>query len=123
MLFGFAFSSAAATEDVGGFGLGDLTSSLLGDAGGLPGAFDTFPVAAPAPSLVAAPATVLPLVPHAAATQSTSLATAPIACAATLRADDWIASDTWPWVMALMGWAALTHLGLRRIRRETGDDS
>lgn len=123
MLFGFAFSSAAATEDVGGFGLGDLTSSLLGDAGGLPGSFDTFPVAVPAPSLVAAPAAIAPLAPHAAATQSTSLATAPIACAATLRADDWIASDTWPWVMALMGWAALTHLGLRRIRRETGDDS
>lgn len=123
MLFGFAFSSASGSEDIGGFGLGDLPSTIGGDGGDFTGVLDTVLLAEPAPALAAPTAVTSSAGPAATATEPTALATAPIACAATLRADDWIASDTWPWVLALIAWAALTHLGLRRIRRETGDDA
>ena len=115
MVFGFAFSSAAAAADVGGFGLGDLGGVAGGLLEALPGTFD-------GPSANPATAGVAPVVatPRATTTRPSPLAMAPIACAATLRADDWIATDTWPWVLALIGWGALTHLGLGRIRRETG---
>ncbi|MGQ0433106.1 MAG: hypothetical protein ACT452_11950 [Microthrixaceae bacterium] len=121
MLFGFAFSSAAASDDIGGFGLGNLPSSGGGD-GELTSTLGEVFATAPPPALRAAP-TALPQAPPVATARPPAVAISPIACAATLRADDWIASDTWPWVIALMGWATLTHVGLRRIRRETGDDA
>lgn len=117
MLFGFAYSATAARTNVGGFGIGDLAGSDGGALGGLPGAFDG-PSIVPAPALPGATSEATPP-PASAATRPRPLALTPIACAATLRADDWIASDTWPWVIALIGWGLLTHLGLRRIRRET----
>lgn len=117
MLFGFAYSSTATSSDVGGFGIPDLGGVVSGVLGGLPGTFDG-PAVNPAPALPGVTSAPTPP-PAAAVSDRRPLALAPIACAATLRADDWIASDTWPWVLALVGWALLTHLGLRRIRRET----
>lgn len=119
MLFGFAFSSTTASEDIGGFGIGDLVPPTPSDApGGVTAGVQAPVFAPPAPSPQLEPKSALPRLGDS---KPEPLVTAPIACAATLRADDWIASDTWPWVLALIGWSALTHLGLRRLRRETGE--
>lgn len=117
MLFGFAYSSTATSSDVGGFGIPDLGGVAGGVLAGLPGTFDG-PAINPSPALPDVPSSAI-APPAATVSGRPALALTPIACAATLRADDWIASDTWPWVLALIGWALLTHLGLRRIRRET----
>jgi hypothetical protein len=115
---GFAFTSVAASADIGGFGLDDLAS---GDAGG-PG-----PGLDPPPILSGGGLSAAPVGPAA---PSPASAGAPVADAGPtgggpvdelrerieLLAANFAADRPWVWVSALCLWLLLTHRGLERLR-------
>jgi hypothetical protein len=120
ILVGFVYTSAAATEGVGGFGLGDLAG--LPNAGGdgtLPGGglgdVGAVPSAAGAPSAPAAPAAAVAQPVPSPATTPTGEAIAPKTVAARFVAVAGV-FGAWPlWMLAAIVWLLLTNRGLRRL--------
>jgi hypothetical protein len=117
ILVGFVYTSAAASEGVGGFGLGDLVGppgtgagtpvgGRLGDIGALPSAVG----ASPAPATPAA----APVSPAPARTPAGE-AIAPKTVAARFVAVAGV-FGAWPlWLLAALVWLVLTDRGLHRL--------
>jgi hypothetical protein len=112
VLVGFAFTSASAHAEVGGFGLADLATPTPGAGSGVLGA-----TLAPAPAVTGSqgiPSLSAAPVPAAGPTPAPSVRpAAPAAAIVPYRMD---ATIRWAiGLLALLVWALLTHLGARRL--------
>ena len=114
-LVGFVFTSVAATDDVGGFGIGDLASAPLGGLLPLVGLTPATPsalhppmpaFAAPGPASIALPNATDVASPGSGPSTSTFTSLLPPLSPSTR----WIVA-----ALCLLVWAALTHLGLTRL--------
>lgn len=112
-VLGFAYTSAAAEGEPGGFGIGDLGgSSVLGSNIAAP---DTTPSALPALTPAAVPLET----PTAAPAAARQVQTKPAASKLPLLGDFSMDPAT-RWVLGvvcILIWAALTHMGATRLRR------
>jgi hypothetical protein len=113
---GFAYTAATATDEVGGFGIGNLADQVLGQqllpAADLPALPDLATTPAPleaAPAPVAAPARTLPSRPAA------TRLPAPLGDFAMDPATRWVLG-----LACVVVWAALTHAGAKRLREVFG---
>ena len=122
VLVGFAFTSTQAISDPGGFGLGDLgglTGTSAGTAVTGPGTITSTPVLhglVPAPPPTTIVSSTEPAVTTAPAARSTALA-APV-----LRVGHYAFDPTLRAVLfalCLIGWLALTGVGIRALRGVT----
>jgi hypothetical protein len=134
VLVGFAYTSVAANDEPGGFGLGGLVGGDFSDFGGS-SSLDGFDADAATSGTSLAAVTSGPLAPLADATAIGAVepAAAPSAPAATAAPPprrvaprilpvSFAMDPTLRAVLALVclaGWALLTHLGLRRLRGVT----
>ena len=111
VLVGFAFTSASAHGEVGGFGLGDLTTPTPGAGSGVLGSTTLAPAPVSTggqdvPSLSAAPP---PAAPSAAPSVRRAAPAAAIVPYRMGTAARWAVG-----ILGLLVWAFLTHLGARR---------
>jgi hypothetical protein len=113
-VLGFAYTSAAAETEPGGFGLGNLGDSVLGNT------FNAAPTAAPLPDLApsfapvetpAAPVVDAPKTLQARPAAARALP-APLADFAMDPATRWLLA-----VVCVIAWATLTHTGVARLKR------
>jgi hypothetical protein len=119
MLVGFVYTSAAATDGVGGFGVGDLVALPAGGDVGLPGGALGDIGTPPAPANDVAGAAAGPREGAAPApgpaTTPTGEAIAPKTVAARFVAVAGV-FGAWPlWAVAALVWLVLTNRGVRRL--------
>ena len=132
VLLGFVYTSARTGTDPGGFSLGDL-ATVVGDTGGLPldggtsgldtSDLGTTPTAdVPTARADVGPAPPPPPAAAAAADGEEQAAPARRLQSVVLLTDGFV--DRWPvWVVSLVVWLVLTHLGITRLlkaREELG---
>ena len=111
-IVGFAYTAATATDEPGGFGLGNLADQVLGER--LVPAADTpsLPDLAPAPA-------PLDTVTAPAATPARTLQSRPAATRLPAPLGDFDMDPATRWLLGLaciVVWGALTHAGARRVR-------
>lgn len=116
VMLGFVYTSVAAREDVGGFGLADVGQGT--DLGGTGGGLAKVGAPPSSSGLPGAPAVAgveaAPTDPSAPAVREGA---GPVAERIRLLAANFAAGRPWVWLAALGLWLVLTHTGIERVRR------